>query len=109
MLSVLLLQRKIYFSLNNRTFVSPALDIRCEDLVLRSEPNTSVNKSSDGANERNSDISDDDDVGNLSSLPPATQTSGKIILTEEDIPGTSIQDFNGGFKVTVQTSPCVFV
>ena len=86
--------------------------ICCEDIVLRSEPfkrylvntiaspdrsddgyvaqyigvNTSFNKSSDGANERNSDINDGDDVGNLPSLPPATQTSEKIILTEEDIP-----------------------
>ena len=51
--------------------------------------NTSVNESSDGAN---GDINKGDDVGNLPSLPPATQTSEKIILTEEDIPGASIQE-----------------
>jgi len=54
--------------------------------------NTSIHKSSNGANERNSDIRNDNDIGNLPSLQPATQTSEKIILTEGDIPGASIQE-----------------
>jgi len=51
--------------------------------------NMTVNKSSDSANR---DVNKGDDVGNLPSLLPATQTSKKIILIEEDIPGASIQE-----------------